>query len=215
MSEKIYNQLILIIDQTTNGIVCTAFSDPHAASIVLGMPNGRAMAYEKYFDPKNKKYYYDYNTLSKHYQLVSNFDVVSLPEKFITLEWISFRKLVQQKQIYLAFWEFKIRQYMNSVNDFYGLPNMMSFLTEQLSLCNPNESFYTRAIVEWADIQEATPQAAYQELKIRQEGYGLVYMRSHALYLKHAKKITMAKTFDQIEQEFYNGCFNLLEKTKI
>lgn len=215
MSDKIYNQLILIIDQTTNGIVCTAFSDSHAASIVMGMSNGRAMAYEKFFDPKNKIYHYDYNDINQHYQLLSDNRVEPLPEKFITSEWIEQRALLQLKCNHLSLWEFKIRQYMNRVNDFYGLPNMMSFLTEQLSLCKPQENFYTRAIVEWADIQDVTPQAGYQELKIRQEGYGLVYMRSHALYLKHAKKITLAKTFDEVEQEFFNGCSNLLEKTKI
>lgn len=215
MSDKVYNYLILIVDQQTNGIVCSAHSDAHAAAILLGMPNGKAIAQEKFFKKNDPFFEVNFNKTNKHYQLRGNFNFALLPDKFVTQKWIDYRELILTKSEYLLLWEFKIRQCMNTVNDFYGLPNMMPFLTEQLSLCDPKNNFYTRAVTEWGDIQEVPPSVAFQELKIRQEGYGLVYMRSHALYFKHAKNISMANTVDEIDDNFYSACEELLEKTRI
>ena len=217
MSDQIYNQFIIVFDQETNGIVCSANSDPHAAAIVLGMQNGRAMAFDKFFhvpprwdQPDRPDFDFDYNDTNVHYQLKkSNFDtkfqVASLPSEFVTPEWIRFRALTVEKARWLDHWEFSIRQQMSRVNDFYGLPSLMPFLTEQLSLCDPDKNYYTRAIIEWGEIQEVSPETAYQELKIRQQGYSLVYLRSHALYLKIAKSISMAKTLDEVMYRVYQG----------
>jgi hypothetical protein len=217
MSDQIYNQLILVFDQKTNGIVCTANSDAHAAAIVLGMQNGRAMAFDKFLyvpprwdQPDRYEYTFDYNDTRVHYRLLKgDFNTVLmvelLPSEFITEEWISSRAFTIQKARCLSEWEFYIRQQMSRVNDFYGLPNLMPFLTEQLSLCDPEKNYYTNAIIEWGEIQQVSPETAYQELKIRQEGYSLVYFRSHALYLRVAKNISMAKTLDDMNRQIHLG----------
>jgi hypothetical protein len=217
MSDQIYNQFILVFDQKTNGIVCSANSDAHAAAIVLGMQNGRAMAFDKFLyvpprwdQPDRHDFSFDYNDTRVHYRLKignfdTNFQVELLPSEFVTPEWIASRELTVEKARWLAYWEFSIRQQMGRVNDFYGLPSLMPFLTEQLSLCQPEKNYYTRAIIEWGEIQQVSPEVAYQELKIRQQGYSLVYLRSHALYLKVAKSISMAKTLDDVRQQVYLG----------
>jgi hypothetical protein len=77
----------------------------------------------------------------------------------------------------------------------------LPFLTEQLSLCDPQNNHYTKAIIEWGEIQDISPSAAYQELKIRQEGHGISYLRRHALYQKHVKNISSAKTLDELRYQ--------------
>jgi hypothetical protein len=84
------------------------------------------------------------------------------------------------------------------MNDFFDLSSLMPYLTAQLSQCDPSKNHYAAPIIEWAEIQEISPDAAYQELKLRQEGHGLIYLRRHALYLKYARKISMAKTIDDM-----------------
>jgi hypothetical protein len=79
---------------------------------------------------------------------------------------------------------------------------MMPFLTDQLNKCDPSNNIYTTAIQDWANIQNVSYETAYQELKLRQEGYGLVYIRSHALYTKHAKNISQAKNEPELRKKY-------------
>jgi len=211
MNDSDYSQLILVFDLGTNAIVCRASSDAHAAAIVLGMVNGGAMAMNKYFKPDNPTYNFDFNDLSVNYQ-ISTKGILNLPIEFITKEWEDYRKLILFKSYFLDLWEFKFRENLNRVNDFFGLPNMMPFLTEQLSLCDPRNNYYTNAILEWSEIQEISAAAAYQELKIRQEGYGLVYLRCHALYSKYVRKISTAQDNDEVKEQFDFACDDLRRK---
>lgn len=215
MSDLAYNQLIVVYDQTTNGIVCTANSDAHAAAIVLGMINGKSLAFGKFFNPKVPEYSFNFNDSRVHYQLTENYSIVALPTKFATKKWETYRELIIKKSYFLALWEFRIRQNLNRVNDFYGSPSMMSFLGEQLALCDPDNNYYTSAVTEWADIQDVDVSAAYQELTIRRQGYGLVYLRSHALYSKYTRKISTAKTIEEIREQFELACTDLLKKAQI
>lgn len=214
MSDTNYNQLILVFDLSSNAIVCRASSDAHAAAIVLGMINGKAMSFDKFRKPNNPSYNFDFNDLSVNYQL-SRKGIFELPTAFLTKEWVNYRKLILFKANLLDLWEFKIRENLNRVNDFYGLPNMMPFLTEQLALCEPNNNYYTDAILEWSEIQETSAAAAYQELKIRQEGYGLVYLRSHAFYLKHVRKISTAQDEDEALKQFDVACDDFKRKAHL
>jgi len=211
MSDANYNQLILVFDHTTNGVVCSASSDAHAAAIVVGMINGKALAFDKFLNPSRPTFNFNFNDLSVSYQ-ISKKGILDLPTEFATKEWENYRKLILLKSYFLEFWEFKIRQNLNRVNDFYGLSNMMPFLIEQLALCDPHNNYYTNAISEWGDIQEIPASAAYQELKIRQEGYSLVYLRSHALYLKYVRKISTSQDADEVKKQFEFACDDLLRK---
>lgn len=215
MSDTIYNQLILVYDQTTNGIVCSANSDAHASAIVLGMVNGKSMSFGKFFNRKIPEFNFNFNDTRVGYQITENYNIVALPTKFATKAWENYRELIALKSYFLGLWEFRIRQQLNRVNDFYGMSNMMSFLIEQLALCDPKNNYYTSAISEWADIQEIPAAAAYQELKIRQEGYGLIYLRSHALYSKYVRKISMAQDADEVKEQFELACVDLLKKAQI
>ena len=199
MSDQIYNQNIVVYDQKTNGIICTANSDSHAAAISLGLSNGKFLALNRSVNPACDTL--DYNDLNVHYCLkLHNYQIDLLDIRFATAEWTDLRVLTLEKARVLAQWEFSIRQHLSRANDFYDLSSVLPFLTEQLSLCDPQNNHYTKSIVEWGEIQEITPAAAYQELKIRQEGHGIAYLRRHALYLKHVKKISLAKTIDEVSQ---------------
>ena len=204
MSDLIYNQTIVVYDQKTNGIVCSADSDAHAAAISLGLTNAKFLALDRAVNPDCDKF--DYNDPNVHYFLgLHNFHIEPLDikffTKFFTPEWVDLRILSIDKAKVLRKWEFSIRQHLSRLNDFYGWSSVLPFLTEQLSLCDPQNNHYTKAIIEWGEIQDISPSAAYQELKIRQEGHGISYLRRHALYQKHVKNISLAKTLDELRYQ--------------
>ena len=127
-------------------------------------------------------------------------------------KWEDYRDLILKKAYYLGLWEFRVRQQLHRINDFYGLSSMMPFLTEQLSLCDPKNNYYTDPILEWADIQEVLPNVAYQELKMKQYGHGVVYLRSHALYSKYVRVLNTAENLDQIIEKFELAVVDLVRK---
>lgn len=197
------------------GIVCTASSDSHAHAIVSGMPNGRFMAMAKHLHPHVPGFAFDFNSVDNHYQFTKTFDIVALPQKFINNEWIAFRSLTIKKGYFLSLWELRIRQNMNKNTDYFGMNSILPFLLDQLNKCDPDNNQYTRAIVEWADIQECSPESAYQELKLRYEGHGLVNLRSHAHYTKYARRIAAGKTAEEVKEEFDNGVKDLLYNAQL
>lgn len=215
MSDQVYNKLIVVFDETTHGIVCTAHSDAHAHALIQGTINCKFVSLSSYFHPKAPGYNLNFNDASMHYRFTPTHEVEPLPSKFSTQEWTNFRALMLKKSYFLGMWEFRIRQNLNRINDYYGLPNMMSFLIDQLNKCDPNSGYYTSAITEWAEIQECSPEAAYQELKLRQEGYGLVYLRSNALYSKYVRKISQATTEAEVKDYYDQGWTDLLKKAQI
>jgi len=201
MSDQLYNNTIIVYDQKTNGIICSANSDSHGAAIALGICNAKFVAMDQNLNPNCAKVNYD--DINIHYRINRNrhrsqHHIETLASEFVTEEWINCRELALQKSQVLARWEFSVRQQLSRMNDFFDQSSVMSFLTTQLSLCDPNKDYYTKPIMEWGEIQEISPGTAYQELKIRQEGHGVVYLRRHALYLKYARKISMAKTIDDV-----------------
>jgi hypothetical protein len=169
---------------------------------LLGITNGSSMVFPKLLVAERDDWKYNFNDIERHYQVDFNFNITELPPKFITNEWIEKRRIFIHKKFFLNQWEFQIRRSCRKMVDFYATSHMMPFLIDQLNKCDPEKNEYTTAIQDWANIQEIPPQAAYQELKLRQEGYGLVYLRSHALYTKFARKISMSKTMDDVVKNY-------------
>lgn len=204
MNDQQYNHCIVVIDGATNGILGTASSDNHVSSLLLGLgPATWSTVLPKWFLSEREEYKVNFDSLDEHYQLNPIQDKVEpLPEKFITEEWINKRRFYKLKKVFLNLWEFQIRRSCRKQIDFFGTPNMMPFLTDQLNKCDPSNNIYTTAIQDWANIQNVSYETAYQELKLRQEGYGLVYIRSHALYTKHAKNISQAKNEPELRKKY-------------
>lgn len=204
MSDIIYNNLILIVDQSTYGIYCTATSDAHANNLMLGILNSFSYPLPKLLVTK-EQYLYDFNSIKEHYQLISDDNLTTLPSKFITEEWIKARKLIIKKKSWMNLWEFSVRGSSRKVNDFYGNNNLMPFLIDQINKSNPEKNLYAPGIVDWANIQSVTPEIAYTELKMKVEEYGLVHLRSQAIYEKTARKIATASANDDLEEIFEQG----------
>lgn len=210
-----YSELIVVYDDLTRGILGSVDSDELASALCLASLNYKFTSLAKHFNSYLDDFNLDLNNLKEHYQLSRFRPIDSLPNNFLTGQWIAQRTLFQHKKYHLKLWEYKVRLAINKNNDFFGNSNVMAFLTEQLSKCRPEQDYYTPAIEEWADIQEVSPTAAYQELQLRKESYGLVYLRSHAIYHRYVRKISMAESFNQIEHHYNEAITDLSLKARI
>lgn len=209
MSELTYNKLLLVYDETNNGIICQVNSETIGNALTLGMINGTIAAFPLHFFPQLPMYQKNFNNMEEHYQLTNKHDIVPMPEKFITPEWRDYRKFLLQKNWHLGWWEFRVRRQLARVNDFFGNSDLAPFLLDQLNKCNPEEGYYTQAINEWAHIQDVSPSIAYSELKLKHEGRGLAFLRVHAIYEKYTRIITTSKNIDELKKNF-NDAFEAL-----
>jgi hypothetical protein len=208
--QSISKNVIIIYDNFNRGILGTANSETHANALCLGILNSRFVELDESLCES-----LNFDVLTEHYQLPYNFPITPLPSKFITGEWIGKRVIYQRKSIFLSLWESKVKGIVSQNNDFFGNSSLMAFLKSQLDKCSPDNDFYTKPILEWAEIQEVSPNSAFQELMLRYEGHGLVHLRSHALYHKYARKISLAEKYNDIEKLYNDAITDLSLKASI
>jgi hypothetical protein len=129
-------------------------------------------------------------------------EVIPMLDKLVTDEWLAKRRLALAKRKSLISWEYLCRISTSSNNDYFGWTYLMPFLIRELDKCNINDNVYSQAILDWAEIQEITPQAAFNELEMKMQGIGLSYMRNYAFYNKYARLITMSQTIEEVQKNF-------------
>lgn len=207
MSLSIYNSKIIVYDHSNMGILCEAPSDEIASALVLGLVNGDWQSISR--GPDNKiPSNYDYLSLDKHYQVsISNLNpsgrsVISMDKRLITDAWIEKRKLIFEKRQALISYEWICRFYTSRVSNFYGWSNMLPFLLEELNKCDVDNNIFSDAIIEYANIQEINPEAAYYDLRRKSDDIGFSYLRTYAVYEKMSKLISLSSTKEEVWNNF-------------
>lgn len=208
MSLTIYNQKIIVYDHSNMGVLCDAPSDEIASVLVLGLVNGDWQSISRGPDEELHVLKYNYNTLEDHYQVsISNINpsgrtVIVMDDRHVTDEWIKKRELIFERRRALISYEWVCRFYTSRANNFYGWPQMLPFLKEELQKCDPSNNIFSDPILEYASIQEIDPIAAYYDLKRKTDDIGYSYFRSYAIYEKMSRIISLSSTKKEVWDNF-------------
>lgn len=190
--EKYKEDVCVVVDLLTGGILCRAHSISNAHAVSLGFVNAipAVLPVSIPWNVTHVNETTDFDDLTQNYQYQKNVFIVPLPEHLITHEWIERRKLARARADALWSWEVCCNKYLSERSLDYYFPGMMdAYLAEQLQACDPKTGHYAPAIIEWATISQVEPDIAYQELKLRYEGLGLRLVRNHALYFRYVRII--------------------------
>lgn len=198
----------IVYDRDTHGVTCQTDSMFLARSLITGMSNGDSAAiigkwgvWNFLVQKPEHNQTFDFNDINLHYQLISKDGmIVPLRENLITPEWILKRKKLIAKLKWIANLEKLVHSMTIKTAEYFGTCNFEGFLSTQLTKCNPSINYYTSAVKEWAAIQDISESAAFQELTIRSEHYGLTHMRNHAIYLKYLRKINTSNSEEECLQ---------------
>lgn len=119
-----------------------------------------------------------------------------MPEDLITPLFLQNRELAKMRSTYL----YALEQYTLSntvrAEDILD-PQMLPFITDQISKCDPSTNTYTDAVKEYAYISNIEVSVAYQEWSMRLETAGLVRLRGQALFDKYAYQIINAVKIEE------------------
>jgi hypothetical protein len=197
--------IFIIIDRDTHGIICSTDDMFLARSVTSGIPSGDSTKvigkwgiWNSLINDAKYNRTFDFNDIRLHYQLVSREGVVvTLNEDLVTPEWIEKRKKIILRLKWIKNFQDLVHSATIKASEYFGLYNFEGFLVSQLNQSNPATGYFTPAIREWAEIQDVSEFDAWQELTIRSNHYGLVYMRNHAIYLKYLRKINQLETADE------------------
>lgn len=210
MTVALYNELIVVFDVATKGILGTALSDQHANSLILGNINYRYWSLPLHFVRDDPDYQVDLNDLSNHYQLDTVKLCKPLPTKFVTEEWIRQRDLFQFKANYLQSLEQRARVTVSSTNTFFGNADMSAYIIDQLNKSRPEDNIYTEAVSVWAHEQGISEKFAYQELSNLVDYNGLCYLRCYAVWSKWSRKISFSNNKQEIDELFKQALKNFM-----
>jgi len=131
------------------------------------------------------------------------FDLVEYPRELITEEWIAKRKLGNARADSLMVLEQRCERYLSRTKHFIGDEIFLNFLSKELTNCNDEQDYYTPAIHEWADINNKTVGAAFQELVMYYESASISVLRVHALWNKYTEIINSTTDITQMEDALF------------
>jgi hypothetical protein len=241
MLEAVKQYLFLVVDQETFGVITRCPTISIANAVSKGILNSSPMVIFYPYTSISGGINAYRDDISLNYQLVRRgskivntgfiasecnvakiveetpskrfFDLVEYPKEFLSQDWYAKRWLANARADAIMVLEQRCERYLSRSKYFIGDEMFLQFLGKELDLCDPKTTTYTPAIQEWADINNRTVDAAYQELKMNYESSNISVMRIHALWNKYVEIIN-SKTeksdmdnalFMQLESEFRFG----------
>lgn len=200
MLDSLYSDTkIFVVDNETFTILCDTDSIRVANALCKGLVNATTMvvSLQREYDS------------TKHYQLLQSRSVGKwgegnaakiddsvekkikhdIKEIEISEELIKKKELVKNRKYGLEHLEKGCIRYSARLNNFIDDSVFYSFLGRELDKSNSETNTYSDGIIEWAEINEISPFAAYQELKMHYNSVGISTMKIHALWTKYSDKI--------------------------
>lgn len=227
--------LFLVVDQETKGILTKCSSMATANAVSKGIPNSSPMLVRyPYLNHNVNRYHTD---TSLNYKLVkaaasiagsmpsevnvyetvkktnsnNTFELVEIPTDE---NWLERRGLANFRSLKMEYLESTCERYMARIKNFAGDELFFQYLGKQLDLADITTNQFPNSIIEWADINQVSNNAAYYELKMIYDSVGITMFRVHAIWSKYADKInninsekelTELTLFSNLESEFKFG----------
>lgn len=103
----------------------------------------------------------------------------TLPKSLMTTEYTERRKLATTRATYIHSLEAHLDAVVQRGCVHFD-ETMMAHLMRAQSSCNPDADYYSYGIIEYANIQNITPKAAYQEITVVIETTSMIKIRAYA-----------------------------------
>lgn len=113
--------------------------------------------------------------------------------------WREKRKLATDRNTALELLERRCDKYLTRTTYFTGDPIFLSYIGQRLADCKPELGYYDKIICDWAEINEISPAAAYNELKMTWDSAGIATTKIHALWSKYVRKINTLQDLQKMK----------------
>jgi hypothetical protein len=114
---------------------------------------------------------------------------------------------LRSEYIYVLEQQFKIQ---NARSMLHFDEHVASYLIVEINESEPMTNTYAKGIVEYANIQNISPAAAYEELKFMIESSGLIKIRNYAWFSEYVRKFNNLTTKEELQAEIKNSWQSLV-----
>lgn len=194
-----YKFKYLISDAETWAVYAQAPTITSAQAVILGMVNIEVRSLPVQLVHRAPEYK-GLNFDKDFYQFAIKFKVFPMPEELKTPEFLERRRVIKLRLAYLHSLETYNQEQLNRTIDFYD--KFDGYLLSAIEKCDPSTNTYHPGIVEYATISGIPVEAAYRELKMREETRGAVKLRNLAIYRKHVNIFNKLTTRDELKLAF-------------
>ena len=207
MLEGVKNYIFFVVDQENKGILGYAPSPSIANAVSKGLANSSVMLVPAFniektiLDSFNTNFKNNFKLVRNFYSPYSNatmmtsegnvceprkeiqwskhFDCVPIT---VSDEWLEKRKIAGARINKLKYIETIIERYLTRFKQFTADSIFYNYLGSQINLCDPDLDHYSSSIIEWAEISDLTPKAAYYHLKMQYESASITIFRANAIW---------------------------------
>jgi hypothetical protein len=114
---------------------------------------------------------------------------------------------LRSEYIYVLEQQFKIQ---NARSMLHFDEHVSTYLIDEINKSEPMTNTYGKGIVEYANIQNISAAAAYQELKFMIESSGLIKIRNYAWFSEYVRKFNGLTTKEELQAEVKNSWQSLV-----
>lgn len=204
---------IFVVDQSTFTILGTTESIRVANAICRGIMNTSTMVVSVNKDYDKSKHYVlkqmpiaggkngAANTAMPSNDLKQygiRYDIENVEE--ITVDIKRNKEIFEIRKIGLESLEQSCMRYLSRLVNFYEDTIFLSTISKELEKSNPQEETYSDGILDWANIMNVSPKAAYQQLKLELDSASISILKMHALWTKYVDKINLLTDQEKISQ---------------
>lgn len=204
--------LYLVFDCKTKGVLCIARTASVANSVSLGFINSLSDMLPTSIPLRAQKL--AHLDLKRDILKVNRGNLEPLEDHLRTPEFLEQRRVAGLRERFIYGLEAHLRRFtLRSYLDFD--PRVMTSLLDQLNRSDPESGDYALGIREYAAIQDIDPAVAYQEIRLVVDTNDLIKIRGWALYNKYVNKFNQCSTEQQCQAVFDQAINDILYKAEI
>lgn len=206
------NDLYLVFDHATYGVLCIARTASVANSVSLGFINSMADMLPTSI-PKRASMIKDLD-LDRDILKIDKGTLILLEPHLQTPAFLEQRRVARLRARFIYGLEAHLRRFTTRSCLQYDTENSV-FLMDQLRQSDPTAGVYALGIQEYAAIHDISVDAAHQEVAMIMDTAGLIKTRSVALYNKYVQRFNGCTTQDQCQAVFDQAINDILYKAQI
>jgi hypothetical protein len=131
------------------------------------------------------------------------FDIIEVSD--VSTDWMNSRQTANLRSKTFSHFEIAIERHLVRFKQFVADEILYQYLAKELTLCDPDTDTYTTAILNYSEIVELDPRAAYYDLTMKYDSFNLTVLRFSAIWEKYISKVNMIndqQEADNILNEF-------------
>lgn len=205
---------IYIVADIETGLVLTRVSSANCASaLTLGLLNSTSISLPTQLSHRRNEWdAYDFN--KGLFQVSQGYLIAPYPEELLREDLLKKREVAKIRGAFIYSLEVYCMQELTRIAS-YMPENLMVFIQQELSQCDPEKNIFTKAIEEYAALQEIEASVAYHELQLQLQSSGVVKLRNYAIYEKFMMKMNSCYTREELQVVHEQAFDALIRKAAI